>query len=91
MTEPPIPKYSVEVAPAAERALKKTPADVRKRIFKALLSLADEPRPSGVKKLSGEENLYRIRTGDYRIVYQIKHAVLMVLVVKVGHRRDIYR
>jgi mRNA interferase RelE/StbE len=84
-------RYTIEVAPAAERSLKKMPGDVRKRIFKALMALEEEPRPQGVKKLSGEDDLYRTRVGDYRIVYQIRDDVLVVLLVKVGHRRDIYR
>lgn len=83
--------YEIEIAPAAERALKKLPADIRKRIFKNLLTLKKDPRPLGVKKLSGEDDIYRIRVGDYRIVYQIRDAVLVIVVVKVGHRREIYR
>ena len=83
--------YTIEIAPAAERAIKKLPADVRKRIFKSLISLERDPRPHKVKKLSGELGLYRLRIGDYRIVYQVKDAVLVVVVVKVGHRREVYR
>ena len=83
--------YTIEIAPAAERALKKLSVDIQKRIIKALLKLEEEPRPSGVKKLSGEDDIYRILVGDYRIIYQIQDSVLVVLVVKVGHRRDVYR
>jgi mRNA interferase RelE/StbE len=64
-------------------------ADVR-RILQRIRSLADDPRPSGCEKLSGQER-YRIRQGVYRIVYEIDDHVLIVLVVKVGHRRDVYR
>jgi mRNA interferase RelE/StbE len=83
--------YTIEIAPAAERALKKLQADIQKRIIKALLKLQEDPRPAGVKKLSGEDDLYRIRVGDYRIVYQIRDNELVVLVVRVAHRRDVYR
>ena len=54
-------------------------------------ALAQNPRPSGVVKLSGEDDLYRIRVGNYRITYSIQDNHLLVLVVKIGHRRDIYR
>lgn len=64
-------------------------ADV-KRVLQRIRSLAVEPRPLGCEKLSGEER-YRVRQGAYRIVYQIDDHVLVVLVVKVGHRRDVYR
>jgi mRNA interferase RelE/StbE len=57
----------------------------------ALAGLTADRRPSGVKKLSPEENLYRIRVGDDRIIYQIRDKDLIVLVVKIGHRRDVYR
>ena len=83
--------YEIEIAPAAERALKKLSTNIRNRIFKAMLALKEEPRPHGVRKLSGEDDIYRIRVGDYRIVYQIQDDVLVIVVVKVGHRREAYR
>ena len=61
-----------------------------KRIMQRIRSLADEPRPPGCEKLSGRER-YRIRQGDYRIIYEIEDRRLTVLIVKVGHRRDVYR
>ena len=64
-------------------------ADVR-RIMRAIRSLADNPRPPGAKKLSAQER-YRIRQGDYRIVYSVQDEVCTVWVVKVGHRREVYR
>jgi len=67
------------------------PEKMRERIFTALERLESQPRPSGVVKLSGAENLYRIRIGDYRIIYSIEDQVRIVLVEKVGHRRDVYR
>jgi mRNA interferase RelE/StbE len=61
-----------------------------KRILQRVRSLADDPRPPGCEKLSGQER-YRIRQGIYRIVYSVEDDVLVVLVVKIGHRRDVYR
>lgn len=55
------------------------------------MSLAKNPRPQGITKLKGHENLFRLRVGDYRIIYTIEEAVLVVLIVKVGHRREIYK
>ena len=62
-----------------------------KRIFSAIESLASDPRPSGHKKLSGEEDAYRIRVGSYRVIYEIKDDILMVYVVKAGARGDVYK
>lgn len=61
------------------------------RIASAIDALADDPRPSGCKKLVGSEHTYRIRVGDYRIVYDIQGAKLVVSVIRVRHRRDVYR
>jgi mRNA interferase RelE/StbE len=83
--------YRVEVAPAAVRQLRKLDPTARRRVQAAIELLAQEPRPSGAKKLAGGEGEWRVRTGDYRIVYEISDTVLLVLVVAVGHRRDIYR
>lgn len=83
--------YRVEVAPAAVRQLRKLDPTARRRVQAAIELLAQEPRPSGAKKLAGGEGEWRVRTGDYRIVYEISDTVLLVLVVALGHRRDIYR
>lgn len=83
-------KYRVEVAPAALRQLRKLDPPARRRIQAAIELLTDQPRPSGAKKLVGGEGEWRVRTGDYRIVYGIHDRVLLILVVAVGHRRDIY-
>ena len=83
--------YTVEIRPAAERQIKKLTTVVQERIIARLEELELDPRPLGVKKLSGVDNLYRLRVGEYRIVYEIQDAVLFVLVVAVGHRREIYR
>jgi mRNA interferase RelE/StbE len=83
--------YQVEISPAALRQLKKLTPDIYTLIIATLEELEVTPRPPSVSKLEGEANLYRIRVRDYRIVYQIQDKELIVLVVKIGHRKDIYR
>jgi len=82
--------YRVEVAPAAVRQLRKLDRPAQRRLQAAIELLAVEPRPSAAKKLVGGNGEWRVRTGDYRIVYEIYDNVLLVLVVAVGHRREIY-
>lgn len=82
--------YSILLAPPAERQLKSLTDSVQKRIVKRLKSLRENPRPQGVKRLAGEEDLYRVREGDYRIIYKIQDKELIVLVVKIGDRKEVY-
>ena len=83
--------YHVEFTSGAARQLKKLSHDVQRRLAVAIDGLEQEPRPQGVKRLSAEEGIYRIRVGDYRVLYQIHDKILVVLVVSVGDRKDIYR
>lgn len=83
--------YKLEILPAAKRQLDRLPADARRRVSEAVNRLGENPRPAGVKKLAGEESLYRVRAGDYRIVYRIEDNRLLVLLLKIGHRREVYR
>lgn len=83
--------YQIEVAPAAQRQLKKFSPKIRHLIIKKLEDLSHNPRPIGIKKLSGIENLYRIRVGDFRIIYSIDDKILLILVVKIGDRKEIYK
>ena len=83
--------YTVELKPSAAKALEALPRPDQRRIAARIDTLATDPRPVGVKKLGGAENLYRIRVGDYRIVYQVQARRLVVLVVRIAHRRDVYR
>lgn len=84
--------YTVGIAAPPTKFLEKLrDQSLQRRLTQAIRGLAETPRPSGCVKLSGEENVYRIRVGDYRIVYQIKDEQLIVLVVAIGHRREIYR
>ncbi len=83
--------YRISIEPAAQRELSKLPIDMRQDVADAISALANEPRPPGVRKLSGSKSSYRIRVGDYRVLYTIADRILEVIVVKVGNRRDIYR
>lgn len=83
--------YDVQITPAATRDLKKLPREFAVAVRRKIDGLITNPRPNGVQKLVGEDNLYRIRTGDYRILYTIEDQKLIVVVVKVGNRRDVYR
>ncbi len=85
-----MPEYVVRVAKAADRNIDALDGSVRPRVIRAIQALKSDPRPSGCKKMAGAE-LWRIRVGDYRVVYSIEDAQLIVLVVRVGHRREIYR
>ncbi len=83
--------YRIELKPPALRTLEKLPKRDRQRIAKKIDQLTENPRPRGAMKLAGGSNLYRLRAGDYRIVYQIHDDVLLVLVVRIGGRGDVYR
>lgn len=67
------------------------PKHVLRRVDAAILALADNPHPLGSKKLRGVEHLYRIRVGDFRVVYSVEDEPMVILVVHIGNRRDIYR
>lgn len=82
--------YTVEVSKRAGRDLKKLARDVQVRVAAAIEALARDPRPSGVKKLTDTPGLYRIRVGDYRIIYTIEDERLVILVLGIGSREDIY-
>ena len=80
--------YRIEFAPAAARQFRKLPRDAKRRLRPVIDALATDPRPQGSKKLAGEDDLYRVRAGDYRVVYAIEAAALLVLVVRVGLSPD---
>ena len=82
--------YRIELKPSAVRALSNLPKKDQRRISAKIDSLAKNPRPRGTEKIEGREDLYCIRSGDYRIIYQVQARVLLILVVKIGHRREIY-
>ncbi len=83
--------YKVKILRGALKQLKKIPSEIQERIQIKIDDLATEPRQNGVKKLKGKENAYRIRVGDYRVIYDIFDDLLVVNVVEVGHRKNIYK
>jgi mRNA interferase RelE/StbE len=83
-------KYRIEIAPSAAKELSRIPRKDLQRIVARIQALADDPRPPGSRKLCAQEK-YRIRQGDYRVLYRIEDNVLVVYVVKIAHRRDVYR
>ena len=83
--------YEIELTTRVAKQLRKYDVTLQKRLVKALEVLGQAPYESGAKKLSGEDNLYRIRVGDYRIVYCVEDDKLLIVVVKLGHRREVYR
>jgi mRNA interferase RelE/StbE len=83
--------YEIQIKASALKAIKKLERRIRERVVARIVELADDPRPRGSTKLSGPESFYRVRVGDYRIIYEVKADALVVLVLKVGHRRDVYR
>ena len=83
--------YTLSFRPAALRGLTKIPMSHRQRISSLIDELKHEPRPAGAKKLSGYENFWRVRIGDYRVVYSIDDQSEAVRVLTVAHRREVYR
>lgn len=83
--------YSISLAPAAARQLRKFDPQARRRIQAAIELLSSDPRPPAATRLVGGSGEWRVRTGDYRIVYEIRDEILLVLVLRVGHRKEIYR
>lgn len=82
--------YRVRITRSAAKELEAVPLQDRRRIVSRIENLRDDPRPPGCEKLSGEEK-YRLRQGNYRILYEIFDRELVVTVVTIGHRRDVYR
>ena len=83
-------KYRIEIRKSAEKEIERLPRRDSKAVLDKIHALSENPRPHGCKKLSGQEK-YRLRSGHYRILYSIEDDVLIVYVVSVGHRKDVYR
>jgi mRNA interferase RelE/StbE len=83
--------YRIEISSTAEKTLKKIPKKDLIKIVESIHVLAINPFPPGCRKLAGEEGTYRIRQGTYRIIYEVEGKKLNVLILKIGHRKDIYR
>ncbi|MCA1659084.1 MAG: type II toxin-antitoxin system RelE/ParE family toxin [Verrucomicrobiaceae bacterium] len=84
-------RYTVEFRRSAEKDLRRLEPAVQRRVLRAADALADNPRPNGCRKLQGSENAFRIRVGDYRVIYTVDDAVLIVAIERVRHRREVYR
>lgn len=82
--------YHVEFTAAAARQVKKLPHIARGRILDAITNLGEDPRPQGAKKLVGEQTAWRIRIGEYRVIYDISDTKLTITVVRAAHRREVY-
>ena len=83
--------YTVIYQASAEAILRKLPKEIQTRITRKIAQLGEDPYPHGTEKLSTHTNLWRIRIGDYRVIYTVEHKELLVLVLKIGHRREVYR
>ena len=83
--------YTVHVKKSAVKELAQLPRREQRRIASAIDDLATAPRPTGARKLVGTDDTYRLRVGDYRVLYELVDDRLVVLVIRIGHRKDIYR
>jgi mRNA interferase RelE/StbE len=83
-------KFKIEIKKSAVKELNNLPANDLKRMIQKIQNLAYNPRPPSCKKLTGEEK-YRIRSGNYRILFIIEDDIFIIYIVKIGHRRDVYR
>lgn len=82
--------YELRIKPSAVRELRALQAEIRTRVVDRIEALAEDPRPRGCEKLTGGPR-YRVRQGSWRVVYEVDDEVRVVTVVKIGHRRDVYR
>lgn len=83
--------YEVEITRSADKQLRKLPRPDQQRVMRTVLALAEDPFPRGTRKLSGYDDVYRVRAGRYRILYSVSESTLIIIVLKIGHRRDVYR
>ena len=84
-------RYTIRFAPTANRNFDRLPVQIRWRVRAAIDRLAVNPRPPGVRKIRGNLGDYRIRVGQYRVLYDINDAEILVYIVRIGHRREVYR
>lgn len=83
--------YRIEVKPSAAKSLQKVPKPERKRIIEKIDGLAQGPPDPAQTKMKGNNPFHRVRVGDYRVIYEIQEDVLLILILKIGHRKDVYR
>ena len=84
-------RYEVEISRSAEGQLRRLPRTDQVRVVRVMQALAEDPMPRGARKLSGFDDVFRVRAGRYRILYSVSRRTLVIVVLKVGHRRDVYR
>ena len=84
-------RYSIEISRTAEKQLEKLNRDDQRRVGRAILALADDPHPQGSRKLTGYDDVFRSRVGRYRVLYSISGKTLIIIILKIGHRKDVYR
>ena len=84
-------RHEIEISRTAEKQLRRLPRDEQERVARTMLALADDPFPGGARKLSGYDDVFRARAGCYRILYSVSEHALIIVVLKVGHRGDVYR
>ena len=84
-------RYSLEISRTAEKQLKKLDQADRQKVVKAMVALADDPYPRGSRKLTGYDDVFRIRVGSYRVLYSVSGTKLVIVILKIGHRKDVYR
>jgi mRNA interferase RelE/StbE len=83
--------YSIQLTPRAAREYRQLPRNIQERVSRRIDELADEPRPHGAEKLAGHNPLYRVRVGEYRIIYEVRDVDAVIAITLIGHRRDVYR
>jgi mRNA interferase RelE/StbE len=86
-----VANYSLQIKPSAAKEIEAPPKKDRQRVAPRIQALATDRRPPGCEKLSGQDNLYRVRQGSYRVLYTVDDAARMVVVCKIGHGREVYR
>ncbi len=84
-------KNRLEISRIGERQLRKLPRDAQRRVVKGILALADEPLAKGARRLTGYDDVFRIRIGRYRVLYSVTGRRLVIVFLKVGQRKDVYR
>ena len=84
-------RYELEITRTAEKQLRRLDKEDRQRVVRAMLALAEDPWPRGSRKLSGYEDVFRIRVGRHRILYGVAESTLIIIVLKIGHRKDVSR
>ena len=83
--------FRIEVSATAEKQIRKLPREDQVRVLRAIRRLATEPTPPGMRKVRGYDDVFRIRVGTYRVLYRVEGRRLLIIILKLGHRREIYR